>query len=184
MDGDFHILRFGLDFSQPLLPNLLDCASLGLNIFHLFQACHSGGLTFCYFKSDAVSTLKCAQLVLHSHPIIPGLCCLWNLHTVDKIIESLRWKKASKIKEFTANLPSPPFPLLLLLVLGEETNSLLAITSFQGVVEGDKVSTEPLFLQAKLPQIPQLLLIGLVFQTLHHPLALFWTLPSPSISVL
>lgn len=92
------------------------------------------------------------------------------------------WEKASKIKEFTANLPSPTFPLVLMLVLGEETS--LATTSSQGVVESDEVSPDPLYLQAKLPQLPQLLLMGLVFQTLTIPLALTWTFPSPSISFL
>ncbi|KAK4820179.1 hypothetical protein QYF61_021451, partial [Mycteria americana] len=52
--------------------------------------------------------------------------------------------------------------------LGEETDSHLATTSFQVVVESNKVSPQPPLLQAKQPQFPQMLLIGLVFQTLHQ----------------
>ncbi|KAK4833055.1 hypothetical protein QYF61_027717 [Mycteria americana] len=52
--------------------------------------------------------------------------------------------------------------------LGEETDPHLSTTSFQGVVESDKVSPEPPFLQAKQPQLPQPLLIRLVLQTLHQ----------------
>lgn len=46
MDGDLHILSSVLDFSQPSLPNFLDCASLGLNISHFFQAGHLFILTY------------------------------------------------------------------------------------------------------------------------------------------
>ena len=46
--------------------------------------------------------------------------------------------------------------------LGEETITHLATTSFQVVVEGDEVSPQPPFLQAKQPLFPQLLLIRLV----------------------
>ncbi|KAK4829125.1 hypothetical protein QYF61_002204 [Mycteria americana] len=52
--------------------------------------------------------------------------------------------------------------------LGEETNPHLSTISFQGVVESDKVSPQPPFLQAKQPQFPQLLLIRLLLQTLHQ----------------
>ena len=46
--------------------------------------------------------------------------------------------------------------------LGEEADTHLATASFQVVVESDKVSPQPPFLQAKQPQFPQLLLTGLV----------------------
>ncbi|KAK4826053.1 hypothetical protein QYF61_004168 [Mycteria americana] len=52
--------------------------------------------------------------------------------------------------------------------LQEETNTHLSTTSFQVVVESDKVSPQPPFLQAKQSQFPQLLLISLVLQTLHQ----------------
>ncbi|KAK4818181.1 hypothetical protein QYF61_007819 [Mycteria americana] len=52
--------------------------------------------------------------------------------------------------------------------LGEETDPHLSTTSFQAVVESDKVSPQPPFLQAKQPQVPQLLLIRLLLQTLHQ----------------
>ncbi|KAK4824081.1 hypothetical protein QYF61_010592 [Mycteria americana] len=52
--------------------------------------------------------------------------------------------------------------------LGEETDPHLSTPSFQVVVESDKVSPQPPFLQAKQPQFPQLLLIRLVLQTLHQ----------------
>ncbi|KAK4817045.1 hypothetical protein QYF61_026353 [Mycteria americana] len=52
--------------------------------------------------------------------------------------------------------------------LGEETDPHLSTTSCQAVVESDKVSPQPPFLQAKQPQLPQPLLIRLVLQTLHQ----------------
>ncbi|KAK4824093.1 LOW QUALITY PROTEIN: hypothetical protein QYF61_010604, partial [Mycteria americana] len=52
--------------------------------------------------------------------------------------------------------------------LGEETDPHLSTTSFQAVVESDKVSPQPPFLQAKQPQLPQPLLIRLLLQTLHQ----------------
>ncbi|KAK4826066.1 hypothetical protein QYF61_005025 [Mycteria americana] len=57
---------------------------------------------------------------------------------------------------------------LIACYVGEETNSHLATTSFQVVVESDKVSPQPPFLQAKQPQFPQPLLIRLLLQTLHQ----------------
>ncbi|XP_016154392.1 PREDICTED: NADH dehydrogenase [ubiquinone] iron-sulfur protein 3, mitochondrial [Ficedula albicollis] len=48
--------------------------------------------------------------------------------------------------------------------LGEEAKPHLATPSFQAVGEGDKVIFEPSFLQAKLTQLPQPLLMGLVLQ--------------------
>lgn len=50
--------------------------------------------------------------------------------------------------------------------LGKETNPLLPIPSFQVIVESYKVTPKPPFLQAKPPQLPQLLLIRLVLQNL------------------
>ncbi|KAK4827323.1 hypothetical protein QYF61_016573 [Mycteria americana] len=52
--------------------------------------------------------------------------------------------------------------------LGEETDPHLSTPSFQAVVESDEVSPQPPFLQAKQPQVPQLLLVRLVLQTLHQ----------------
>ncbi|KAK4815585.1 hypothetical protein QYF61_004800 [Mycteria americana] len=52
--------------------------------------------------------------------------------------------------------------------LGEETDPHLSTTSFQVVVESDKVSPQPPLLQAKQSQLPQPLLIRLVLQTLHQ----------------
>ena len=46
--------------------------------------------------------------------------------------------------------------------LAEETDTHLATTSFQVILESDKVSPEPPFLQAKQPQFPQPLLRRLV----------------------
>lgn len=60
--------------------------------------------------------------------------------------------------------------------LGEETNAHLATPSFQVVVESEKVSPEPSFLQTKR-QLPQLLLIRLVLQALPQ-------LHCPSLDVL
>ncbi|KAK4830124.1 hypothetical protein QYF61_008551 [Mycteria americana] len=52
--------------------------------------------------------------------------------------------------------------------LGEETDPHLSTTSFQVVVESDKVSPQPPFLQAKQSQFPQPLLRRLLLQTLHQ----------------
>ncbi|KAK4826388.1 hypothetical protein QYF61_008059, partial [Mycteria americana] len=52
--------------------------------------------------------------------------------------------------------------------LGEETDPHLSTTSFQVVVESNKVSPQPPLLQAKQPQFPQPLLIKLLLQTLHQ----------------
>ncbi|KAK4820565.1 hypothetical protein QYF61_001628 [Mycteria americana] len=52
--------------------------------------------------------------------------------------------------------------------LGEETDSHLSTTSFQVVVESNKVSPQPPFLQATQPKFLQPLLIRLVLQTLHQ----------------
>jgi len=46
--------------------------------------------------------------------------------------------------------------------MGKETNTHLATTSFQAVVESDKVSPWPPFPQTKQPQFPQPFLIRLV----------------------
>ncbi|KAK4810173.1 hypothetical protein QYF61_010485 [Mycteria americana] len=52
--------------------------------------------------------------------------------------------------------------------LGEETDPHLSTTSFQAVVESNKASPQPPFLQAKQSQLPQPLLIRLLLQTLHE----------------
>jgi len=49
----------------------------------------------------------------------------------------------------------------------EETNPCLTTTSFQIVVESDMVPPQPPLLQFEQPQLPQLLLVRLVLQTLH-----------------
>ena len=46
--------------------------------------------------------------------------------------------------------------------LGEETNTCLTTTSFQVAVKSNKVSPQPHLLHTKQPQLPQLLLEGLV----------------------
>ncbi|KAF4794241.1 hypothetical protein TURU_103081 [Turdus rufiventris] len=52
--------------------------------------------------------------------------------------------------------------------LREEADRHLATTSFQAVVDSDKAPLEPPFLHAERPQLPQLLLTGLVLQTIHQ----------------
>ncbi|KAK4825179.1 hypothetical protein QYF61_024659 [Mycteria americana] len=52
--------------------------------------------------------------------------------------------------------------------LGEETDPHLSTTSFQVLVESNKVSPQPPLLQAKQSQLPQPLLIRLLLQTLHQ----------------
>jgi len=67
---------------------------------------------------------------------------------------------------FNLNLPWCNFEAIsfcpITCYLGEETDPHLATTSFQVLVESNKVSPQPTFLQAKQPQLPQLLLIRLV----------------------
>lgn len=50
----------------------------------------------------------------------------------------------------------------------EEADLHLTITSLQAIVESNKVSPEPSFLQTKPLQLPQLLLLMLVLQTFHQ----------------
>ncbi|KAK4812344.1 LOW QUALITY PROTEIN: hypothetical protein QYF61_017121 [Mycteria americana] len=79
-------------------------------------------------------------------------------------------------KKIFPNIQSKPFLMQLEAIscrpiasyLGEETETCLATTSFQVVVESDEVSPEPPFLQAKQPQFPQPLPISLVLQTLDQ----------------
>ncbi|KAK4810257.1 hypothetical protein QYF61_013072 [Mycteria americana] len=79
-------------------------------------------------------------------------------------------------KEIFPNIQSKPLLMQLEAIsscpiacyLGEETDPHLSTTSFQAVVESDKVSPQPPVLQAKQPQFPQPLLIRLVLQTLHQ----------------
>jgi len=59
--------------------------------------------------------------------------------------------------------------------LGEEADPHLTTASFQGVVEKDKVSPEPLLLQTKQSQFPQLLPLAPVLHTLHSFVALLRT---------
>jgi len=68
--------------------------------------------------------------------------------------------------------------------LGKGTDTHLTTTSFQVVLEGNKVSSQLPLLQTKQPQFPQLLPIRLVLQTLHQPIALLWTRSSTSMSFL
>jgi len=57
--------------------------------------------------------------------------------------------------------------------LGEETNAHLTTTSFQAVLESNKVSPQPPLLQTEQPWFLQLLLIRLVLQTLQQLRCLF-----------
>lgn len=52
--------------------------------------------------------------------------------------------------------------------LREKTDPHLTAPSFQVLVGSDKGPSEPHFLQAQHPQLPQLVLTGFVFQTLHQ----------------
>ncbi|KAK4811306.1 hypothetical protein QYF61_023358 [Mycteria americana] len=80
------------------------------------------------------------------------------------------------VKKFFPNIHSKPLLTQLEAIsshpiasyLGEETDPHLTTTSFQVVVESNKVSPQPPFLQAKQSQFPQPLLIRLALQTLHQ----------------
>lgn len=57
------------------------------------------------------------------------------------------------------------FLLSITYYLGDKTNPHLAAHSFRGVVESGKVT--PSLLKTKQPQVPQVLLTGLLLQILH-----------------
>jgi len=65
--------------------------------------------------------------------------------------------------------------------LTEETD---AITSFQVIVETDKVSLEPPLLQTEQSQLPQPLPIRLVLQAPHGFMGLLWTCSRASMLLL
>ncbi|KAK4817624.1 LOW QUALITY PROTEIN: hypothetical protein QYF61_021527, partial [Mycteria americana] len=127
----------------------------------------------------------------------PGYCCCYGLSKglagtewqiksfVLEKMEGRNWRSNPEpvpmldhpfSKESFPNIQSKPLLTQLEAIssrpvtsyLGEETNTHLTTTSFQVVVESDKVSPQPPFLQAKQPQFPQLLLIRLLLQTLHQ----------------
>ncbi|KAK4821035.1 hypothetical protein QYF61_012215 [Mycteria americana] len=113
---------------------------------------------------------------LHHHPLQKGSSCPfregWGLnHFPGQPVPMLDNPFS---EEKFPNIQSKP-PLVQLeaissrpitCYLGEETDPHLSTTSFQAVVESDKVSPQPPFLQAKQPQVPQPLPISLVLQTL------------------
>lgn len=68
------------------------------------------------------------------------------------------------------------------LYLAEEPNSHLATPSCQWVLESDKITSEPPFLQAKYAELSQLTLIRLVLQTLPRLFAFLWTCSNHSMS--
>ncbi|KAK4823855.1 LOW QUALITY PROTEIN: hypothetical protein QYF61_007503 [Mycteria americana] len=86
------------------------------------------------------------------------------------------WENRSTPERIFLNIQSKP-PLVQLeaisscpiaCYLAAETDPHLSTTSFQAVVESDKVSPQPPILQTKQPQFPQPLLIRLLLQTLHQ----------------
>ena len=65
-----------------------------------------------------------------------------------------------------------------------ETNPYLTATTFQGVVESDKVTPESPFLEVEQRQLPQLFLTGFVFPAPPQPRCLLWMRSSVSTSFL
>ena len=63
--------------------------------------------------------------------------------------------------------------------LGEKADTHVNTTSFDGVVESDKVSPEPPLLQTEQSKFPQSFLLRLVLQTLHSFIALSGHTPEP-----
>ena len=92
-------------------------------------------------------------------------------------------------KEISPNIqPKPPlvqleaiFPHLTTWCLGEEPNPYLTTTSFKVIVQYNKASQEPPFLQAKQPQLPQEPLIRLFSRPSTSFIALLWTCSSTSV---
>ena len=76
----------------------------------------------------------------------------------------------------------PPHPITS--YAGGEDNPHLTTASFQAAVESNKVFPEPLLLQIKQFQFPQLLPIRLVLHTVHSFVALLWAYFMASVSFL
>jgi len=97
--------------------------------------------------------------------------CLLNTSRDGGSVASLDILTTLSVNKFllisNLNLPwhnrRPKRPIVLLLVTWEKRPTLTSLTtSFQAVVESDKLSAEPPLLQTKQPQFPQLLLVALV----------------------
>ncbi|KAK4823872.1 hypothetical protein QYF61_007628 [Mycteria americana] len=115
--------------------------------------------------------------------MVSNTCCSSNIKANDKrgVKKEIKENQDQKAfmeesKEILPNIQAKPLLMQLEAIsscpmacyLGQETDTHLATTSFQVVVESDKVSPQPPLLQAKQPQFPQPLLIRLVLQTLHQ----------------
>ncbi|KAK4816662.1 hypothetical protein QYF61_019898, partial [Mycteria americana] len=115
----------------------------------------------------------CQEVICHTlqePPRLFPLCCILfpaDIRVVTSQPVPMLDNPFSEVK-FPNIQSKPPLAQLeaisscpIICYLGEETNP-------QVVVESNKVSPQPPFLQAKQPQLPQPLLIRLVLQTLHQ----------------
>ncbi|KAK4822584.1 LOW QUALITY PROTEIN: hypothetical protein QYF61_017170 [Mycteria americana] len=126
-------------------------------------------LIFRRLLTNTPRPFSAGQLSSHSSPSLDGD----STTSLGSLFQCLTTRS---VKNFFPNIQSkPPLPQLEAIsscasacYLGEQTDPHLATASFQIVVESNKVSPQPPFLQAKPPLFPQLLLIRLVLQTLHQ----------------
>ncbi|KAK4822235.1 hypothetical protein QYF61_011876 [Mycteria americana] len=124
-----------------------------------------------FLQENAQKNLESSVIyVLYFKPMLRDGDSTTSLGSLFQCLTTLSVKKFF----LTSNLNLPwlnlrPFPLVLLLVPWEKRlDTHLTTTSFQVVVESNKVSPQHPFLQAKQPQLPQPLLIRLLLQSLHQ----------------
>ncbi|KAK4820667.1 hypothetical protein QYF61_003075 [Mycteria americana] len=133
----------------------------------------------CPISLRTVNSTNACSLQLRLPPVLMSLMSSLSLVTIRSSIASPRpgpMLDHPFSKEIFPNIQSKPLLMQLEPIssrpitsyLGEETDPHLSTTSFQVVIESNKVSPQPPFLQAKQPQFPQPLLIRLVLQTLHQ----------------
>ncbi|KAK4823617.1 hypothetical protein QYF61_004220 [Mycteria americana] len=116
-------------------------------------------------KSTPVQAMS--SQFLQENAIPPGMVTpTTSLGSLFLCLITLSVKKFFLISNLNLSWPISSCPMAC--YVGEETDPHLSTTSFQVVVESDKVSPQPPFLQARQPQFPQPLLIRLVLQTLHQ----------------
>ncbi|KAK4821599.1 LOW QUALITY PROTEIN: hypothetical protein QYF61_025176 [Mycteria americana] len=95
--------------------------------------------------------------------------CVDSVNRFKKWIGQMGNRYQTAITEYGKDLFAAISSCPMACYLGEETDPHLATTSFQVVVESNKVSPQPPFLQPKQPQLPQLLLIRFTLHQLRCP---------------
>ncbi|KAK4827433.1 hypothetical protein QYF61_017990, partial [Mycteria americana] len=150
--------------SQPAVNGLSNAAQ---DTFSLF--CHKGMLLahvqFRVHQDQQVLSCK-AAFQLGEHVLVSAAVPPQPVPMLDNPFSEVKFpniQSKSPLVQLEAISSRP-----ITCYLGEDTNPHLSTTSFQVVVESNKVSPQPPFLQAKQPQFPQPLLRRLLLQTLHQ----------------